>query len=78
MPKQTLQISSPIAFLEEKMILDELVLDFFGHAGQGIVLAGVFTGETGQGGLDVFLHVFVLLNIQNQRMQAVPVYHTDF
>lgn len=53
-------LEEAVTLLEEEVIVDKLLLDFLGHAGQGVVSSLEFAFQAGQGGRDFVFHLFVL------------------
>ena len=59
--------SLPVAFFEQKMILDQLVLDLLGHALQWVVFSRMLAGQTRQRLLHFLFHFQVLLECRRKK-----------
>lgn len=57
---QKAYLEEPVTLLEEEVVIDELLLGFLGHAGEGVVSSLQFVGEAGQGRGHLVFHLFVL------------------
>jgi len=53
-------LEETISFLEEEVIIDELLLDLLGHASQRVESSLELTLESGESGRDFVFHLFVL------------------
>jgi len=53
-------LEKPVSFLEEEVVVDELLLNILGHTGQGVESTLVFTSKLGEGGRNLLFHLFVL------------------
>lgn len=53
-------LEEAVTFLEEEVIVDELLLNFLGHAGEGVISTLKFSLESGEGGGDLVFHLLVL------------------
>lgn len=53
-------LEETITLLEQEMVIDELLLGFFAHSGEGVEGSLEFSLKTGQSGLDFLFHLFVL------------------
>ena len=53
-------LEETVTLLEEEVIVDELLLDFLGHASQWVVGTLQLSLQTGKGGRDFVFHLLVL------------------
>jgi hypothetical protein len=53
-------LEETVTLLEEEVIINELLLSFLGHAGQGVVSSLQFSGQVGKGGRNLVFHLLVL------------------
>lgn len=60
LPASISSLEEPITFLEQKVIINELLLDLLGHASKWVVSSLEFPGEVLKDPLDLTLHLLVL------------------
>ena len=53
-------LEEAITFLEQEVVIDELLLDLLGHSGERVESSLQFTFQSGEGGRDFFFHLLVL------------------
>lgn len=65
-----LYLKEAISLLEEETILDELGLDFLGHASQWVVSSLEFAFQGGQAGDDFLFHLLVV-GLSQARVEGI-------
>lgn len=68
-------LQEAIAFLEQEMVVDELLLNGLLHASQWIEFPLQFALQTAQCGTDFLLHLFVLC-LSQARIERVAIHGT--